>query len=231
MFGGFARTNIKALARSATLAIGFALFAAVVVIDYVTSYELALTPFYLFVVLLITWGCGWKWGFFFCCLALAAGLAVGVLSGHPYSEPIYFYVEHANRLVSYLIIMGLATRLRTLHEHEKESARLDNLTGVLNQKGFYEALGIEMKRHRRERAALSVAYIDCDNFKEVNDRFGHKEGDRLLAQVAQSMRATLRGCDLARSPNRVGANPTQVTASHGLGIEPCSQRGNPLIDA
>jgi hypothetical protein len=41
----------------------------------------------------------------------------------------------------------------------------------------------------------------------------------------------LRGCDLARSRNRVGANPTQVTASHGPGIEPCSQWGNSLIDA
>jgi hypothetical protein len=41
----------------------------------------------------------------------------------------------------------------------------------------------------------------------------------------------LRGCDLARSRNRVGANPTRVAVSHGPGIEPCSQRGNSLIDA
>ena len=127
---------------------------------------------------------------------LRAGLGIGVLIGHPYFEPIYFYVEHADRLVSYLIILGLTTKLRTLHDQEKESARFDNLTGVLNQKGFYEALAIEMKRHRREQAALSFAYIDCDNFKLVNDLFGHKEGDRLLAQVAQIMRSTLRETDV-----------------------------------
>ena len=88
MFGGLTGIDIRFLGRNATLAIGFALFAVVTAVDYITTFELALTPFYLFVVLLLTWNCGWKWGFFFCCLSVAAGFAVGLLTGYPYSNQI-----------------------------------------------------------------------------------------------------------------------------------------------
>jgi hypothetical protein len=54
---------------------------------------------------------------------------------------------------------------------------------------------------------------------------------RYRCAANQLSKSVVRGCDLARSRNRVGANPIQVAASHGPGIEPCSQWGNSLIDA
>ena len=196
MFRRLINFEIKFMGSSGALAVGFALLGGIVFTDYITAYELALTPFYLFVVLFIAWNCGWKWGLVFCLLCFAAGFEVGDELGHPYSESIYFYIENGNRLISYLVSMVLAAKVRGQHLREKNSARVDYLTGVLNQKGFYESLGIEMKRHRRERAPLSIAYLDCDNFKQVNDRFGHKEGDRLLAEIAQTMKSNLRQTDL-----------------------------------
>ncbi len=192
----FTGINIYVLTRPAAFVIAVALLLLIVVTDYMTTYELSLTPFYLFVVLLVTWNCGWRWGMGFALLSFAAPIVIGFLVGTPYTEKIYFYVDNANRLTSYLVALGLTAQLKTQHELEKNSARLDYLTGIANQKGFYEALRVEIARHRRGKSPLSVAYLDCDNFKEVNDCFGHKEGDLLLESVTQTLRANLRRTDV-----------------------------------
>jgi len=94
------------------------------------------------------------------------------------------------------VALALTAQLKKQHEQEKDFARKDYTTGLANQKGFYEAFTIEMARHRRENIPLSIAYLDCDNFKEVNDRFGHREGDRLLEMVAKTLKSNLRKTDV-----------------------------------
>ncbi len=249
MLDRLTKINIYVLSRPVAIVAGFAIFALVVATDYLTPYELNLTPFYLFVILLVTWNCGWRWGLGFSILSCAVTLVIGSWVGNQYSEPMYFYVDNAGRLISYLVTLGLTSQLKTQHEREKDSARLDYLTGIANQKGFYEALGIEIARHRRAGSPLSVAYLDCDNFKEVNDRMGHKEGDRLLESVARTLKAHLRKTDVTgrlggdefvivladtdqeRAVNAVGklkreldalmsAHGWPVTFSIGLGIFP-----------
>ena len=190
------RLNIFVLGPRAALVLGVLLFLSIVVADYVTSYELSLTPFYLFVVLLVTWNCGSTAGFVFSVLAFVTPLIIGIEFGNPYSEPIYFYVDNRNRLISYLVAWVLTAQLKKQHEQERDFARKDYTTGLANQKGFYEAFTVEMARHRRENIPLSIAYLDCDNFKEVNDRFGHREGDRLLESIAKTLKANLRKTDV-----------------------------------
>jgi diguanylate cyclase (GGDEF)-like protein len=211
MLDRLTRINIYTLSRPAAVVIGVATFTLVVAADYLTTYELSLTPFYLFVILLVTWNCGWKWGLGFAFLSFAAPIVIGNLVGYPYSEPIYFYIDNANRLISYLVALGLTSQLNIMHEREKNSARLDYLTGIANQKGFYEAIRVEIARHRRGKSPLSVAYLDCDNFKDVNDRFGHKEGDRLLGTVAQTLRGHLRRTDVI---GRLGGDEFAIVLSN-----------------
>lgn len=196
MLDKLSRINIFVLSRPAALFIGFAVISAIIVIDNLTTYELSFTPFYLFTVLLVTWNCGRRWGLVFAMLAFAAPVVIGANFGNPYTERVYFYLDNANRLISYVVALLLTAQLRKQHEHEKISARMDNLTGIANQKGFYEALGVEIARHRRDLRPLSLVYLDCDNFKEINDRFGHKEGDRLLECVAKTLRVNLRRTDI-----------------------------------
>ena len=184
------------LDRRAALAIAFLLFAAVALTDYITTYELSLTALYLFIVLLSTWNCGWKWGLFFAVISLLPPIVTGEMMGTQFSEPEYFYIDNANRLVSFVVGAALTARLKFQHEREKHSARLDYLTGIPNSKGFYEALGVEIARHRRDMNVLSIAFLDCDDFKDVNDRFGHKEGDRLLEVLATTIRSHLRRTDI-----------------------------------
>ena len=190
------RLNIFVLGPRAALALGVLLFVLIVFADYVSSYELGFTPFYLFVVLLVTWNCGTTAGFVFAVLAFITPLIMGIEFGNPYSERVYFFIDNANRLISYLVALALTAQLKKQHEQEKDFARKDYTTGLANQKGFYEAFTIEMARHRRENIPLSIAYLDCDNFKEVNDRFGHREGDRLLEMVAKTLKSNLRKTDV-----------------------------------
>jgi diguanylate cyclase (GGDEF)-like protein len=75
-------------------------------------------------------------------------------------------------------------------------ARVDYLTHIPNKLGFDEQLKIEIARHRRDRNPFAVAYIDCDNFKSVNDTRGHAAGDRVLKVVAETARANLRVTDV-----------------------------------
>jgi diguanylate cyclase (GGDEF)-like protein len=72
----------------------------------------------------------------------------------------------------------------------------DYLTGLLNRRGFYKYADKEIHRSRRMGRGFSVVYLDIDNFKPINDRFGHKAGDRLLQSVARALQQTCRKTDL-----------------------------------
>ena len=87
-------------------------------------------------------------------------------------------------------------QLRVALEKAQEMARLDFLTGLKNRRAFYELGETEVLRARRYGRPLSLAYIDLDNFKAINDNLGHEEGDRLLVTVAGIIREQLRATDI-----------------------------------
>jgi diguanylate cyclase (GGDEF)-like protein len=94
------------------------------------------------------------------------------------------------------VVEILAARNRRLLARISDEARVDELTGLLNRRGFEERAGVEIARSRRERTPLAVACFDLDFFKRVNDEFGHDVGDRVLAHLAACFRREARGVDL-----------------------------------
>ncbi len=86
-------------------------------------------------------------------------------------------------------------QLRDALETETERARVDPLTGLANRRAFMEVLESERCRSSRYRRPLTLAYLDLDNFKLVNDRYGHAEGDALLRTVAQLLSQSVRRSD------------------------------------
>ncbi len=76
-----------------------------------------------------------------------------------------------------------------------ELVREDQLTGALNRRGLDEAVDVELKRADRNKGAFSVALIDIDNFKKLNDTLGHQAGDRALTHLTQVIKETLRPTD------------------------------------
>jgi diguanylate cyclase (GGDEF)-like protein/PAS domain S-box-containing protein len=82
-----------------------------------------------------------------------------------------------------------------LIEELAQTARTDELTGLPNRRGFNERLIDEIRRAARFDLPLSVALLDLDGFKAVNDKLGHAAGDRLLREVAAAWRDALRDTD------------------------------------
>ena len=83
------------------------------------------------------------------------------------------------------------------YETARNLADRDPLTGFYNHRYLHERLAEEVVRAVRSRLALSVVMLDLDDFKLVNDTFGHVYGDRVLVHVADLIRSTLRGSDVA----------------------------------
>jgi len=87
-------------------------------------------------------------------------------------------------------------KLKSALEKEKDLSRKDFLTGLNNRRVFFEMGDFEARRSSRHQRALSVAYVDLDNFKQVNDTLGHQVGDDVLITVASTLQANLRSTDI-----------------------------------
>jgi diguanylate cyclase (GGDEF)-like protein len=175
------------------------LFFAFSVLDYVTPPQLNLTFLYVFVILIACWNIGLGWGLAFAVLSFAMQIVSFSQIANPGIKPIYFYVILGNRLFTFLLTVARTVPLRKLYEREQQTARNDFLTGVPNRKAFYDLLTVELARNQRTETPFAVAYLDLDNFKQVNDEFGHDEGDTLLRVAADTIRGALRSTDtLAR---------------------------------
>lgn len=81
--------------------------------------------------------------------------------------------------------------IKRLHQ----GASKDPLTGLYNRRCFYDRMNYEMEKMKRTKLPLSLALIDIDNFKAINDTFGHLEGDRVLVQLAGIFKAQARSGD------------------------------------
>jgi diguanylate cyclase (GGDEF)-like protein/PAS domain S-box-containing protein len=88
------------------------------------------------------------------------------------------------------------TELRRLHAELELLANHDGLTGLYNWRAFYEYAGQMLKTAHRRQENTTLLMIDLDHFKQINDRFGHAEGDRVLQAVASTLRATARENDI-----------------------------------
>ncbi len=99
------------------------------------------------------------------------------------------------RLGFFLIVTFSLAEIRNLLDKEKSMARNDFLTGVANSLSFNEIATKEIERTSRFIHPLSLAYIDIDNFKQVNDSFGHSAGDKLLHSVAVKIKENIRSID------------------------------------
>ncbi len=104
-----------------------------------------------------------------------------------------------------LIVVNKALERRVLTQLAKKSAyyrklsQTDELTGLFNLRSFRKVLEEHIKEHVRLGKALSLMMADIDDFKRVNDTFGHQSGDKVLAEIATILKKSVRGCDfLAR---------------------------------
>lgn len=102
---------------------------------------------------------------------------------------------------SVLKFISRASVEASYHEEIHHLASYDPLTNLCNRRRFFELTERELVRARRGGRPLSLAILDIDLFKAINDRYGHLEGDRVLEQIANLLRLHVRSSD---TPARIG---------------------------
>ena len=130
-------------------------------------------------------------------VAIVAGLLLPLALGSFSQRQAWaLAVVEAGCLVVVAIgVVLLARRLRSSHEALWALSRRDELTGVGNYRSLHERLAEEIARHRRHSRELALVLLDLDGFKAVNERFGHLEGDRLLAEIGKALSDEVRAED------------------------------------
>jgi diguanylate cyclase (GGDEF)-like protein len=119
-----------------------------------------------------------------------------VLSGHVYSSPLIYLWNTGIRLGIFAVVTCLLAALHEALEQERNLSRTDPLTGAANTRAFLETIQSEIDRFERYRHPFTVVYIDLDNFKTVNDRYGHLAGDKALHAIVTEIRKRLRRSDM-----------------------------------
>ncbi len=129
-----------------------------------------------------------------------AGLAYGtvILASGAGDAPFARWLTTIGTLmVAGSLIRMLKERVERLISRLQDAARTDVLTGLLNRRGFQELFDNELERSRRNGRPVSIIVGDIDGFKGLNDRYGHKAGDRALEKVSAVLMSAKRQIDIA----------------------------------
>ena len=169
------------------------------VADYVTGPHITFSVFYLVPVSVAAWLAGTKGALVGSVLAAVVWF-VALFAANPLGSNTFVYVwNFCAQLLFLLLVALLLAQLRRMLDRERELSRTDSLTALPNARAFREIAGAEIGRAKRYRQPLSLAFIDVDDFKRINDTRGHGAGDRLLRLMAEAIRGSLRTSDhLAR---------------------------------
>lgn len=112
------------------------------------------------------------------------------------NELMAFNQNDLRLLASFAATATAAIQNAHLHQEAQRMAITDDLTGLYNRRGFYELGRREVERARRFQRPLAAIMMDIDNFKQINDTYGHSTGDQVLQAVAQRCRENLRKIDI-----------------------------------
>lgn len=165
-------------------------------LDYLTGYYLRIYPLYMVPIGIYAWKTRWRIG----------GIVVSILAVFSWDVSNFFagmdiplWMWGSNSIAhmsAFTVIVVLISHLRRSQLDEYCLARSDALTNLPNSRSFCERANFEIERQKRYRRPMSIAYMDLDNFKVINDRFGHQSGDLLLSSVGNVLMKSIRSTDL-----------------------------------
>ena len=198
------REILQRVSKPIWLGVGFLLLGFVAFLDYTTGTEFSFSLFYLLPISLISWTISERLGLVFAILGSCVWIAVDVLLGNSdRTINLFAYLWNATARLGFFLLPVFMIRLNRALQHEQELARTDFLTGALNTRFFHEMAQMEINRSARYKRTFTLAFIDVDNFKTINDTFGHMTGDTVLRTIATKIKDHLRKTDIVA---RVGGD-------------------------
>ena len=178
----------RAAARAA-----FGLVVAVGTAEAWSGFEVSLLLLYAVPVALAAWAVTPRTAYTLAAVAVTLPTPFAALAGEPIGWAVIWSVL-SNFVLLGIIVMLLTTLRRRLSD-EAAFVATDTLTGLLNRGSFIAQLDAELTRAVRYGRAFTLAYVDLDNFKAVNDLEGHDAGDELLRRIADALRSSTRQTD------------------------------------
>lgn len=182
---------------------GIILVGLIGLVDYLTGNEITFSLFYLLPIVLATLTVNQNAGLLISFLSALTLLGAEIAAGQTYSSPMIYFLNTMIRAIFYFFVTYLVSALHKSQIEERLAARTDFVTGAVNARFFNELLQMEIDRIRRYPHPITVVYIDIDNFKLVNDLYGHQIGDEVLRDIVNELKSQLRKTDIVA---RVGGD-------------------------
>ncbi len=176
--------------------IGLGLLSAVCLVDRASGGSSALAFFYLVPIYFVAWNVG---AFSGVSLAIVSFTAMTVTHAGADRHAMVNALNSPNSVLAFIFFVVTAlllAQLRREFRREHDLSAHDSLTGVFNRREFFHLAEVERLRAIRYARAITLVFIDLDDFKTVNDRFGHAAGDALLLAVAKTLKVCVRATDL-----------------------------------
>ena len=173
------------------VAIAAGIVGVVGVLDVATG-GLSLTDLYLLACFVGAWRAGLWGGLAITALCGVAMFTTDRLLGF---TALLHLRNRAIQLSLMAVVSVLVTALKRSYATLRQLAHHDPLTGLDNRQAFVERAELELAIARRDGRPFTVAYMDLDDFKKVNDAYGHAEGDRALRAIADVLRRRVRAAD------------------------------------
>lgn len=190
-------TDAIAPPSRSVLAAGIVVIVAVVfLLDRLTAPYFSFTPLYLLPIAAAAWIWTWRVAVVTAIVSALAHFAGHSLPRRPETEWIPVAGDSLALLAMFLLFVWFVSWLHQSTAKALRAARVDALTGLAQRAIFLERGRWELARAARYARPLTIAYLDIDRFKTVNDRFGHEAGDRVLATVGAMLQKGVRTFDL-----------------------------------
>lgn len=160
-------------------------------VNYWGGYFISMSAFYLIPIFMGTIWISVRFGLVMCFVSSMLWAWAEIASGRPYGTvwaPVWNWVVRGLIFAAFCVTVDLFLR-------ERRQSLEDPLTGIANRRWFQIFAEQEIRRFRRYHQPFTALYLDCDDFKRVNDRLGHTGGDRLLKDIARSLQSLLRASD------------------------------------
>lgn len=164
-------------------------------LDYMTGPLAPFTHFYLLPIWLSGHFLSGRWAYLMAFFSALAGVPVFAKLVDSFNT-LPVLLDFVSGFIVYMVVAYFSTNWRVMLNDLDERATVDALTRSYNRRTFHEMTATELARSARHGHPVSLAFIDLDNFKQVNDTQGHDVGDELLVSATAAIRANLRDGDL-----------------------------------
>jgi diguanylate cyclase (GGDEF)-like protein len=178
---------------------GFAVLATIICIAIPKLFltEVAFSFLYVIPVGLGTWWFGYRIGL---TIAIFCTSLSGVMNYHlQFQSAENLHSLYLNTTLRFFVFLGFSIFVQMFQwelKRQMKMAETDSRTDLLNVRGFFDMAQKRLEEAREQKEAVGMLYFDLDHFKEVNDKLGHMEGDRVLQTVALAMKTCFRSPDL-----------------------------------